>query len=293
MNEVSQSIAVTEDQVKRAHNFKDLTGQRFGNLLVVDLAPKIKPKVTRWNCICDCGSLVAIEATKMLSGNTKSCGCYKRASETARGVDLTGRRYGKLHVISLASNGSHNTSRKWLCRCDCGNERIIIGKSLTGGKTSSCGCNGSRTRIGARSTKHGMAQRGKQTRTYKIWTDVIKRATNPNHWAWNRYGGRGLGIHEAWKDFAVFHADVGDIPDGLSIDRIDNDKGYEPGNIRFATRLEQANNRHDNVKIEWRGKIYTLTELSQETGIKRNRIRGWNDGGQDVARRVEESLCSA
>jgi hypothetical protein len=222
MNEVSQSIAVTEDQVKRARNFKDLTGSRFG----------------------------------------------------------------KLKVISFAGKKLNRTV--WLCECDCGESKVISGKNMRNGLTTSCGCASSRRTLGNRSTKHGNAQRGRRTRTYKIWADIIKRTTNPNFWAWDRYGGRGIGIHEPWKDFTVFHADVGDVPNDLSIDRIDNDKGYEPGNIRFATRIEQANNRHDNVKIQWRGEIYTLTELSIKTGIKRARIKGWHDGKHNVSERVDK-----
>ena len=120
--------------------FIDLTGQRFGRLVVLERAEN-KNKRTFWKCECDCGNVCAIRADKLKSNHTTSCGCVHKENTTkANFKDETGKQYGLLSVIKQIEEKDSNGITMWVCRCECGNEIIVRGSSLRNGHTKSCGC---------------------------------------------------------------------------------------------------------------------------------------------------------
>lgn len=136
-----------------------------------------------------------------------------------------------------------------------------------------------------RRTRHGDAVRGKTSKLYYTWRSIKNRCLNPNAQHYHRYGGRGITMHPAWADnFDVFKADVGEAPEPyMTLDRIDNAKGYEPGNVRWATRKQQANNRDTNVYVTHEGQTKTLMEWADCYGWKYGLLRGrWNAGKRDA-----------
>lgn len=148
-----------------------------------------------------------------------------------------GERYGRLTVTERqrGAQGVH----VW-CLCDCGESKLVRSYNLAN-NTRSCGCL-AKDALRARA-KHGHSRRGMVTRTRNIWGKMHQRCTNPNVVEYSYYGGRGISVCAAWADYSVFLADMGECPPGLSIDRINNDEGYSPGNRRRATSKEQALNR--------------------------------------------------
>lgn len=141
-----------------------------------------------------------------------------------------------------------------------------------------------------RSTRHGQARRGHRSSVHKIWSGIVKRTNDSNSHAWKWYGGRGIKLCEEWRDFQRFYEHVGDRPDGMSIDRIDNNGNYEPGNVRWATMSEQANNRSNNVIITWLGVGYTITQLAAKLGIKKSRIVGWIYHHRDIDKLIRKAV---
>ena len=184
-----------------------------------------------------------------------------------RKTKWAGVTQGKLTVIREVGKNSHG-SILWECVCACGAVTTKSGDSLKKGVKScstACGVVDSNK---AR-TIHGQASNGKPTKVYQTWVGINRRCTNPNYAAFHRYGGRGITVCDEWAvSFDAFYSHVGDPPSAKhTLDRIDNDRGYEPGNVRWATRKEQANNRSTNVYLEHENKRMTLKQWAEYLGI--------------------------
>jgi len=180
--------------------------------------------------------------------------------------DLSGQRFGRLLVTSYA--GRKNTSTFWNCLCDCGNSCQIDGCSLKRGFTRSCGCLAKETRIILKTT-HGFAK-------HPLWNTyilMIKRCYNPKNPSYGSYGGRSITVCDRWREsFENFLADMGERPAGCSLDRIDNDGPYSPDNCRWATTLQQNNNKRRNHRLTHDGETLTITEWANRLGISRKAI---------------------
>lgn len=164
----------------------------------------------------------------------------------AHRIDLTGQRFGRLTVLRLAH--TEGGRMHWFCQCDCSRFATVASGNLRGHSAMmSCGCWRSE-RIAAANLTHGHSPRNRQSAMYKCWLNLRDRCYNPKCKAFKNYGGRGIKVCERWfHNFVDFLADIlaeiGERPPGMSLDRIDNDKGYEPGNVRWATRTVQNRNR--------------------------------------------------
>lgn len=174
-------------------------------------------------------------------------------------MDLTGQRFGLLTVREFAGYTDGRVKRRtWLCGCDCGETRATTQSHLKNGQVTSCGCG----------TGNPESNYIKHKREYGVWASMKQRCLNPDSDNYHKYGGRGITVCERWLDFRNFLADMGPRPDGMTIDRIENNGNYEPGNCRWATPTEQAFNTRRNRSITYNGITRSLTQWAELYGIK-------------------------
>mgnify|MGYP001200354477 CR=1 FL=1 len=185
-------------------------------------------------------------------------------------IDLTGQQFGRLTVTGLAGTKEYGKSGQkrtmFDCRCSCGNAISVSGNSLKSGNTKSCGC------LNLDSLK-GRATGYTGERVYRIWQAMLNRCRNPNQPNYANYGGRGIKVCERWLSIKNFVDDMGRPNGDQSIDRIDNDGNYEPGNCRWASREEQSRNKSSNRILTLDGKSMTLIEWAEKLGIEQSSLR--------------------
>lgn len=190
--------------------------------------------------------------------------------------DLTGKTFGRLTVIKFdcvySSGRSKSKKRKWLCKCACGKTISVVTHDLKNNHTNSCGCY-QREQTSRALRIHGM----RHTKIYHVWLDMKQRCQNPNNSRYANYGGRGIQVYNKWnEDFSVFLEYVSELPHyaekGFTIDRIDVNGNYEPGNIRWTDMMTQASNKTSNHYItDTDGESLTIAEYARKYGMNYNR----------------------
>ena len=201
---------------------------------------------------------------------------------TTRAYDLMGRRFERLLVVERAGSTA-NRMALWRCVCDCGGEKTTTTRNLTSGAAKSCGCyhkERSAEACRARLLKHGHTAGG-NSRTYRIWANMVSRCTNEKFDSYPYYGGRGIVVCDRWREFTLFLEDMGEAPAGMSIDRVDSNGPYALENCRWASKTQQANNHRGNVILNIDSESMTVAQWALRDGaapaktIYDRIARGW------------------
>lgn len=219
----------------------EMIGKRYGRLTVLSIEPWAPGKPARAVCRCDCGNLTTPRSGNVKNGSTTSCGCYSRETSRQLGLrngvtcdSIIGNKFGRLTVLAIDHRLSSGDAMM-RCRCDCGNMTVTRANGLKNGHTRSCGCSHSKV-LFDRNFKHGDSG----ARLHRIWAGMRTRCSNPNTKDYPRYGGRGIRVSDEWNDFTSFRdwALSHGYADNLTIDRIDVDGDYSPGNCAWITNAE-------------------------------------------------------
>ena len=169
-------------------------------------------------------------------------------------INLSGKIFGRLEV--MYKDGRNKANRPlWLCQCDCGNRISLTKNALTTGNTKSCGCLFKELLI-KRQTTHGKSD----TLTYRIWQDMKDRCINPKHHCYDNYGGRNIKVCDHWLSFENFLKDMGEKPEGLTLDRTNNDIGYCKKNCNWVTIQDQSRNKRSTLRYTYKGETKCLKE---------------------------------
>lgn len=199
----------------------------------------------------------------------------------------TGDRVGRWTVLEQTEMRYYPSGAQQLfrmCRCDCGTEQWVGDYKLRIGHSRSCGCHRAEVTT-ERSLKHGYSRRGKRAPIYGIWRNMISRCTNPNVADYARYGARGIGVCERWMIFENFLEDMGEPPEGLTLDRVNNNLGYAKENCAWHTPVEQARNRGGKrkpVMLTFEGSTLTIKEWALRLGVSFKMLRGRYYAGWSV-----------
>lgn len=189
-------------------------------------------------------------------------------------IDLTGQQFGSWNVLYRASDSAKTL---WYCRCVCGKEKNVGAQSLREGSSTNCGCLRRYTGWKVPRTTHGAAIGGKFAKTYRAWRGMRARVS-PNSQDARYYADRGITICERWSSYPLFREDMGECQEGLTLERINNNKGYEPDNCRWATLAEQQRNSRNCRPIIFRGKTQLISDWARDLGV----------GGAALNRRLKE-----
>lgn len=244
---------------------EDLTGKVFGKLTVIEHAGSRKGERV-WKCKCECGNELTVPTGPLNSGKTKSCGCSRKKPKSFE--DLTGKVFERLTVIENLGLDETKKFTMWKCRCECGNEIITRKHALKNGRTKSCGCHRVETQY-QKLFKHGMFD----TAIYRSWQAMKRRCQSPTDVNYVNYGGRGIKVFEEWNDFEAFYRDMGDThKEGLTLDRIDVNGDYTPENCRWATMMEQGNNKRNTIFITVFGETLPISEVARKYNMNRNTL---------------------
>lgn len=200
-------------------------------------------------------------------------------------INIIGKRFGRLIVIAKAKphiQPCGGTKGMSLCRCDCGNEVTVFNCNLVSGTSRSCGCLKREVSRQLRRT-HGYAGHRNiaRRRIYILWAGMKGRCLNANNSVFSRYGGRGIDVCDRWLSFENFLEDMGEGKEGWELERVDNNAGYCPANVVWATPVRQQRNKRNNRVLAVRGKTACLAELCEHFGVKRTIVKdrlasGWN-----------------
>lgn len=193
-------------------------------------------------------------------------------------TDDIGKRYGRLVVEDVEIAFIYGKYRSMaICICDCGSKHYVGITTLRSGAVKSCGC------LHSEASRQRMTTHGKtHTREHRIWKNMRNRCNNPNHPRYADWGGRGIKICDRWNVFQNFIDDMGKCPDGYTIERIDNNKGYEPNNCKWATMFEQTQNSRKSRYITYNGQTLAMSEWARRAQIPYNALRSrlnrkWTD----------------
>lgn len=198
--------------------------------------------------------------------------------------DITGQKFNMLVALEPIDIQASNGSIIWLCRCDCGKETRARGGHLRKGTVASCGC-----LLIATNTKHGHNKKGQRSSTYNSWVSMNSRCADTHWHAYKDYGGRGIRV--LYRDFEEFLADVGPRPPRMTIDRINVNGHYEPGNCKWSTAEAQGSNKRNNVMLTHAGKTMSLSSWAREVGIKPRLLSlRLKRGGWSVERALTEPV---
>lgn len=282
-------------------------GKKYGKLKVEKPGkPYVSPKgvkMARWVCRCTCGNTALVHQGSLTSGKSTSCGCarvrtvkYKGRTVTLRdvarkanlayntlyervvvkGQDVAeaisalqakagittepGSIYNYLTVVRKAPSDRHGNKR-WHCKCKCGTKTVVQQGALRADTVKSCGCIDGKDKRGL--SNHPL---------YRTCVSAIARCGNKVHKSYERYGARGITVHESWrKDIAKFlrylDKHLGKRPQGHTMDRIDNNKGYQPGNLRWATTKMQMDNRSTSLSFTYKGKTKSLADWCKKYDV--------------------------
>ena len=235
-----------------------MINKKFNYLTVVEYIGNINHRKF-YKCICDCGKETKASGTKLRNNKTKSCGCLLRDIHESSSSNWVGKKFNRLTILK-SYNKEKYKDREFLCVCDRGNKKITTIASLKKGSTKSCGCL-RKEKMSKAMTTYGLSSND----LYREWQSIKTRCTNPNSKAYKRYGKRGIDISDEWKNnpekfISDIVNNIGERPEGKTLDRIDNNKGYSITNVKWSTPLEQAHNREHKKYwgIELKNKKYRV-----------------------------------
>ena len=284
---------------KRGSKPKNLTGQRFRKLVVLEMTYEQGKRGVRAKCHCDCGKDVIILASNLKSGNTSTCGCgasrktdyaekklqriqrqtstriSNRKRRDENNGSIVGLRFGRLVVQDSAGRDLRGKDRLYRCICDCGSTCIVRSSSLMRGDTTSCGCKAKEVAKQMRYKNGDSSPDSPYRRLYGIWACMKERCRNRNYRDYYRYGGRGITVCDEWldwenfRDWSLAHGYRND----LTIDRKNNDLGYCPDNCHWIPLWMQQSNTRANLRIEFKGSTYTGRQFQRLTGIPYEFVR--------------------